>query len=146
MGESSSDLAIRFDLSELNRVSEWLNDIAARFPLPASLAWILEVCAHEAITNIISYSGADADCPIQLHFTLEGGLASLSILDKGQAFNPLEAPPPKPANKLEEAVLGGLGIHLIRNLADECGYQRQNDSNVLVIKIFLPTEAGARAA
>jgi anti-sigma regulatory factor (Ser/Thr protein kinase) len=134
-----ASLTLRFDLSELEHLSAWLYAMGASLKLPESVVWNLEVCAHEAVTNIIDYSPEEAkDGSIGLALAVDGNAVSLSIRDQAQAFNPLDVPAPNLPTSLEEASVGGLGIHLIRNLMDECFYRRQNGSNELVMKALLP--------
>ena len=58
----------------------------------------------------------------------------LEIRDNGRSFNPLEAPSPILDRPIEERPNGGLGIHLMRSLADEASYVRKGTMNVLVLK------------
>ena len=64
----------------------------------------------------------------------------LTIIDDGIPFNPLTPETPDTNTPIEERELGGLGIHLVRTLADEATYQRQADKNVLtLVKQFGPS-------
>jgi len=53
------------------------------------------------------------------------------VEDDGKPFDPLQAPPPDLSLPLERRPIGGLGIHLIRNLMDEVSYARVGGRNVL---------------
>jgi anti-sigma regulatory factor (Ser/Thr protein kinase) len=53
----------------------------------------------------------------------------LLIEDNGAAFDPTEAPDPEVNRSLEDMPIGGLGIHLVRELTDGFDYQRINDCN-----------------
>ena len=133
-----SKLAIQFDFHELERISKWLNETGKILNLPDSLVGDLDLCTHEAVANIISYAEEHArHHPIEISLATENDSVILRIQDRGQAFNPLEMPPPEQAKNLKEAKVGGMGIHLIRSLMDECSYERQNESNVLVLKACL---------
>ena len=57
----------------------------------------------------------------------------LIIQDRGIPFNPFQKTPPDLSKPLEEREIGGLGIHLVRQLMDEYEYNRQIDRNVVVM-------------
>lgn len=48
----------------------------------------------------------------------------LTLTDNALAFNPLSLPGPDLALGLEERSIGGLGVHFVRQLADDIAYQR----------------------
>lgn len=112
-------------------MTEWLRNAGKSMDLPESLTWNLDLCANEAVTNIISYAYKDHDrhyIDLRLELT-ENQVLSLTIQDDGMPFNPFEVPPPVPYDTIENAKIGGLGIHLIRSLMDECDYCRSNGKN-----------------
>ena len=62
-----------------------------------------------------------------------GLLECMEVIDDGHAFNPLEAPPPDLSLPMEKRPIGGLGIHLLRELSDGITYERRNGTNRLVL-------------
>jgi serine/threonine-protein kinase RsbW len=68
--------------------------------------------------------------------------AVIEIEDDGKPFNPLEFPPAPLVSSLDDAPLGGRGIHLIRSLMTECSYQRNDGKNVLTLAADLPAQSG----
>jgi len=59
----------------------------------------------------------------------------MTIRDNGPEFDPLERPTPDLDAAIADRDVGGLGIHLVRELADDCIYARVDDSNVLTIRL-----------
>ena len=57
----------------------------------------------------------------------------LTVTDDGHPFNPLEAPEPKTDLPIEDRPIGGLGIHLLRELSDGMTYERRNGRNQVTI-------------
>ncbi len=66
---------------------------------------------------------------------LAKGEFTLEIVDDGQEFNPLDVPEADTASKMDERAIGGLGIHLVRNLMDEMKYAYRNKKNHLIMKM-----------
>lgn len=123
-------------LDELPRMSQWLHDGAASLGLEESAAFALDVCANEAVTNIISYAYRDRlrhEITLELQGVANG--ARLVIRDDGRPFNLLEAPEHKVPGTIEEAKIGGLGILLIRRMMSRCSYERADGFNVLYLEI-----------
>jgi anti-sigma regulatory factor (Ser/Thr protein kinase) len=59
----------------------------------------------------------------------------LTLRDNGLAFDPLARAAPNLDLEIADRDVGGLGIHLVRALADECRYARVDDCNVLTIQL-----------
>ena len=53
------------------------------------------------------------------------------ITDDGIPFNRLKNDPPNVTAPLRDRAVGGLGIHLIRNMMDEVSYERHANNNVV---------------
>ena len=56
-----------------------------------------------------------------------------TVGDDGSPFDPLASREPQIDLPVEEREIGGLGIHLIKNLTDEVSYRRDGDSNLLTM-------------
>ena len=56
---------------------------------------------------------------------------SIQLSDDGIAFDPTAHIPNDKAT--DERQVGGLGIHLIRQLVDEIHYERSEDKNILTL-------------
>ena len=126
---------IRNKVAELRRMSEWLVASGLASGIRQEVVSRLEVCANEAVTNIISYAFEDSeehDITLELSKTATG--ACLTIRDDGKPFNLLEAPPHRQPASLADATVGGLGIQLIRGLTSRCAYRRENGINVLCLE------------
>ena len=122
------------DVAELRRMSTWLRQCADAAEMPADLAHKLDVCANEAVTNIISYAYDDGrHHEITLEFAETPSGLSLLIRDDGKPFNVQEAPEHAAPTSLDDAEIGSLGIHLMRRLLPQFDYQREDGFNVLTL-------------
>jgi serine/threonine-protein kinase RsbW len=127
-------LIVSNKLSELQRVSDWVNEWALQHQLPTPIAQKLDLCSTEVVTNVISYAYEDkAVHQIVLRLQWHDSLISLEVEDDGKPFNPLEAPAPAPIASLEDARIGGWGIPILRSFSDELRYRRANGKNRLTV-------------
>jgi anti-sigma regulatory factor (Ser/Thr protein kinase) len=129
-----AELSIRNRLDELGRASAWLARFADSLALPAETVFRLDLGLTEALTNVIAYAYPDrAEHEIRIRLEAEGAAVLLEVEDDGMPFDPLRAERPPLPGTLEEAPIGGLGIHLIRSMLDECHYRREAGKNRLTM-------------
>ena len=90
----------------------------------------MEVALEEAVMNVIHYSQAEW---IEMTLSIQHSAISIQLTDNGVPFDPT-AQEEKDINKaVEERQIGGLGIALIKQIADEVSYRRIEDKNELTI-------------
>ena len=89
----------------------------------------LEVAAEEAVVNIRHYSQATE---IALEVISRQSEISIQLTDDGVPFDPTTCVN-DPAKQVDERQIGGLGISLIRQIADDLRYQRIGNTNQLTI-------------
>ena len=129
---AASQLVIRNQLSALREMSSWLDATIRRLEMPERLLFAFDLCANEAVANIISYAyPEDGAHEIVLRLVPVQGALCLEIEDDGIPFNPLEQPEHDRPASLEDAQIGGLGVDLIRNFMDECRSARRGGRNGL---------------
>jgi anti-anti-sigma factor len=72
---------------------------------------------------------------------LEGNSLRVTITDDGPPFDPLAYADPDTELSVEEREIGGLGIHLVRQMMDEVSYRYEGDRNIVVLVKRLEGEA-----
>ena len=133
--ERSLFALLRNDLAELQRLNQLVTDFAEHHGLPSELVFRVTLVLEEIITNVISYGYEDEmEHEISVRLSWEDPDMKIEVEDDGRPFNPLEAPPPDMVKPLAERPVGGLGIHLVREMMDKLEYRRENDKNLLVLK------------
>ncbi|MEI7840857.1 MAG: ATP-binding protein [Methylococcaceae bacterium] len=130
------ELCVTNNFSEFRAMSLWLHNICENLALPESLAKDLDVCANEAITNIILYAYKDQEphkILIQIEINQNQELI-LTIQDDGFPFDPFTFSLPDTYEKISGLNIGGLGIQLMQNLASQCYYQWLSDKNIITLR------------
>lgn len=126
------ELRLANDIAGLAEVAERVERFGVDQRLPANVVNALNVVLDEAVSNAVNH-GYDAGMrgEIAVRLRRRPGSVLVEVEDDGKPFDPLQAPPPDLSLPLEQRPIGGLGVHLIRNLMDEVYYTRVDGRNVL---------------
>ena len=124
---------------ELEMLCAQVNNLAHVDNFPKQLVFCLNVCLEEIVSNIIKYAYND-DEPHKIDIRLEiaNEIITLTIIDDGHEFNPLEAEKPDINSDIKHRKVGGIGIFLTCKMANKITYARKDDKNIL--KILLPLQ------
>lgn len=129
-------LVISNQMESFKKMQAWLEQVGQRASLDADSLYTLRLCLTEALSNIISYAYDDDTAhDIEIHIYSSGDKLDVEIIDDGHSFNPLEVAPAVQAESLEDAQIGGFGIHLIRQFVDKMSYERRNNNNYLSLSM-----------
>jgi anti-sigma regulatory factor (Ser/Thr protein kinase) len=133
---ASHDTAVAPDLAAIPPLIEWVEERCQEAGLGGELAFKLMLAIEEAVTNVVSYAFAEMPPPhrIQLRLDIDDDRCAAEVVDNGRPFDPSAAPPPDLTGPIEERDPGGLGIHLIRNMAERVEYRREDGQNRLRIE------------
>jgi anti-sigma regulatory factor (Ser/Thr protein kinase) len=94
----------------------------------------VRLVAEEVLTNVVKYAHKEIDTSwVELRVLASAESVRLEFRDEGAPFNPLDAPGPDLATRVEERKIGGLGVHLFKTLMDDASYAREGSLNVLVL-------------
>lgn len=135
-------LRIPATLESLGLVQDFVGSHAKRLGLGAELAGRLELVVEELVVNIGSYAYPDGGGDMEVDCVLgpDANRFCLILRDWGAAFDPLGRAAPDIEGGLDEREPGGLGIFLVREMADECTYHRNGDMNEFRACFALPKD------
>ena len=95
----------------------------------------LNLVLEELFTNSIRHGGcAGMENAVHVRLQLHNNGVHVEYSDRGMAFDPLSAPPPDLETRLEERPVGGLGIHLLRQIMREVAYRREGGWNRIAMR------------
>ena len=92
--------------------------------------------AEEVLVNVINYAypQEEGDVEVYCHPDEDNRLI-IQVSDGGVPFDPLSVPPPDLSQDINSRQAGGLGIFIVRQLADELKYVRDGKRNILTFTI-----------
>lgn len=93
----------------------------------------LDLVLEELFTNVARYAYAGQQPgEVEVRYRVEGpGRLLVHISDTGRNFNPLASDPPDFSRGLADRPVGGLGIFLVKSIAESITYQRDGDRNTV---------------
>jgi sigma-B regulation protein RsbU (phosphoserine phosphatase) len=125
-------------LSEISGVNKKFNAFAEQHGLKKSVWRKINLVLDDLLNNIISYAYKDEEVHfIELKVEISDNRLTLIIADDGVPFNPFDTDEPDVTLSVEERSIGGLGIHLVRNIMDEVDYHRHTNKNVVTLVTYL---------
>jgi anti-sigma regulatory factor (Ser/Thr protein kinase) len=120
--------------TEIAKAHQLLDELALQVGLPPKTCADLHVALEEHLTNVINYGYTPGQAGrIALRLDASPEALRVEIEDDARPFNPLLAPSVDVHQPLEERPIGGLGIHMIRQLTDDLRYEARAGHNVLTL-------------
>jgi serine/threonine-protein kinase RsbW len=128
-----SRLIVQANSAAMRQVDSFVAAFVKEQGIAAEDAARILILLEELLTNLMKYGYPDRAEPGQaeIALALNGGRLEIEFIDDGCAFDPLKGLPPNLDEPLAERPIGGLGLHLLRSLADGIQYERRDDNNVI---------------
>jgi sigma-B regulation protein RsbU (phosphoserine phosphatase) len=129
-----SSIKIINDLKQITTAIEWFEAFALENEMSFAIIQKINIALDEILNNIISYGYNDNDeHGIEIEIEIRSERLIIIISDDGIPFNPFKKDPPDTMLTVEERMIGGLGIHLVKKLMDEYEYKRQTNKNIITL-------------
>jgi sigma-B regulation protein RsbU (phosphoserine phosphatase) len=119
-------LLMRNDIQQIPTLAEWLEGLG----IPDELNMPMNLALEEAVTNVMLYAYPGGSGQVYVEFTPP---MTFTITDSGVPFDPTKKEEVDTTLSAEERPIGGLGIHLVKQIMDEVIYERTEDKNVLTL-------------
>lgn len=119
--------------SGVRHCQEWLRGILAA-QVDAARINDVELIAEELLTNI-ERAARGRRMHVEVTCSLTARHIALVFRDDGAPFDPLARDAPELGEDAGSRSVGGLGIHIVRELADDIRYTRVGHENVLEIQL-----------
>ena len=121
---------LKNQLADLAPLAERIRTSMEGLGLSERDLFCIDLVCDELITNTINYGYADdAEHVIAVNLSVRPNQIVIELEDDGQPFNPLNSATPDTTLALQDRPIGGLGIHLLREMMDRCEYHHADGKN-----------------
>ena len=130
----SNSIILHNDVQEVPVMTEFVEKTAEQAHLDPSTTMTLTLAIEEAVANIMKYAYPEGEVgSIEINATINEGSLSFTIKDSGTPFDPTQVKKADITLSAEDREIGGLGIHLIRNIMDTVEYHHTSNQNILTL-------------
>ncbi len=136
MDETTREIFTR-DLGSLEALNAFIAAFIIRHNINSEPAYVLHLAAEEIFTNLIKYDpGGDSDIPVTLHVG-DGRIVLEIINSDGAEFDVTVSGRGSAGDPFHERKPGGVGLHLVRHMADDFRYSYKDGSGITTVTIRL---------
>ena len=123
------------DINEVPRLTAFVDAVCEAVGFNPTVTMQMNLAIEEAVVNVMNYAyprGKKGDVTIE---ALSNDVRlKFVITDSGTPFDPTVHADVDTTLSAQERPIGGLGIHLVRQLMDSINYERVNNLNVLTLR------------
>ena len=130
-----SHITLPNDVQATTELGMFVDEVCENVGFDMSTTFKLNLAIEEAVVNVMSYAypaGTKGDVDIDAEADDEQLMFVIS--DSGTPFDPTQKGEVDTTLSAEERGIGGLGIHLIRQIMDTINYERVDGKNVLTLR------------
>ena len=123
------------DIKHVDDLNKFVDTITTHLNFDKSKAANIKLAVEEAVVNVMNYA-----YPLNSHgdVTIEAQANDLrvkfTIIDSGTPFDPTVQGEVDTTLSVKDRPIGGLGIHLVRQIMDSINYERLDEFNVLTLR------------
>jgi anti-sigma regulatory factor (Ser/Thr protein kinase) len=117
----------------LRALSASVDEFCSSHQVAAEVRHDLQVALDEIVNNVLRHA-APRHPSIEVRLAIHGAHVEAVVVDDGAPFDPQAAPAPDLTQPLETRRVGGLGIHLVRQLMDDVAYRPREGRNELTLR------------
>ena len=126
-------LVMRNDIQQIPTLAEWIEGLG----IPTELNMPINLALEEAVSNVMLYAYPGHSGQVFVECTKmqidQKEQIIFTISDSGIPFDPTKQAEADISLSAEEREIGGLGIHLVRQIMDEVHYVREENKNILTL-------------
>ncbi len=141
-------LIVPGEIARVEDLNTSLEAVLARHGIDAGARADVRLIVEELAGNAIAYGGGDGrdmgQHELSVDISREADLLTLRFRDQGAPFDPLSAQTPDLEADILDRPLGGLGLYLIRRIAESMRYERIDDCNLLHVSLRVPAPENPR--
>lgn len=134
-GESiQRSITLPNDIATISQLSEFVETVCEEKGLDMALTMNLNLALEEAVVNVMSYAYPDSQGDVKVDIMIDDQKVVSTLTDSGIPFDPTQKGDVDTTLPAEERPIGGLGIHLVKQIMDKVSYQYVGNQNILTLE------------
>ena len=127
-------LTLPNDVQAVPKLAEFVDIVCETVGFDMGTAMKMNLAIEEAVVNVMNYAyPAGVKGTVNIDAKASAEWVKFIISDSGAPFDPTAKAEVDTTLSAEERGIGGLGIHLIRQIMDSINYEREDGRNVLTL-------------
>jgi sigma-B regulation protein RsbU (phosphoserine phosphatase) len=123
------------DVKQVEHLAQFVDEVCEAMHFGPQDTMQLNLALEEAVVNVMSYAypaGTKGD--INIEAEANDRRLKFIVSDSGVPFDPTAKAEVDTSLSVEERPIGGLGIHLVRQIMDSINYERVDGKNILTLR------------
>ena len=123
------------DVQEVPQLATFVEEVCESHGVDMMTTMQMNLALEEAVVNVMSYAYPEGTKGyVDISALSESDCLTFVISDSGKPFDPTTKGEVDTTLPAEERSIGGLGIHLVKQLMDSVQYEYKDGHNVLTLK------------
>ena len=128
-------LTLPNDVQEVPQLATFVEEVCESHGVDMMTTMQLNLALEEAVVNVMTYGYPEGTKGyVDISVQSESDCLTFVISDSGQPFDPTTKGDVDTTLPAEQRSIGGLGIHLVKQLMDSIQYEYKDEHNVLTLK------------
>ena len=127
------ELKIEATIENLEKVHQFIDEQIEAADCIMKTHMLIDISVDEIFVNIAHYAYCPDIGSVTIRVEINDVYVTITFIDSGKKYNPLEKPDPDTTVSVEEREIGGLGIFMVKKSMDEVTYEFKDGKNILSI-------------
>ena len=128
------------DVQDVPRLAEFVDSVCEEVGFDMTTTMQMNLAIEEAVVNVMNYAYPPGQSgEVNIEAMVNDVRLKVVISDQGLPFDPTAKGEVDTTLSAEDRPIGGLGIHLVRQLMDTINYERVDGRNILTLRKLLKT-------
>ena len=129
-----AEITLEARVESLDRVLGFVDEQLESMECGTKTQIQIDVAVEEMYVNVASYAYEDRVGMVTIRIEESAPrTVSITMIDEGIPYNPLEKPDPDITLPAEKRGIGGLGIYMVKKSMDDMIYEHRDGKNILTL-------------
>jgi len=129
-----AEITLEARVESLDRVLGFVDEQLESMECGTKTQIQIDVAVEEMYVNVASYAYEDRVGMVTIRIEESAPrTVSITMIDEGIPYNPLEKPDPDVTLPAEKRGIGGLGIYMVKKSMDNMIYEHRDGKNILTL-------------